>query len=176
MHRSLHLGKPCGGREGYGPVRGWGKGAGLNSSQEGGVNLHYSLVHFWAFHTVQLSKTDGYLFAMENIYHLIFIWGKSNQGKRSWTNNQAFHFKVSAWERAPGNFQIDTIVGEPQLKIGTMLRKAMLFHLIYLVCVTIFLKMLPSKPKCMLIDTASGKPLLKIGTILLTVAMLFHFI
>ncbi len=31
-----------------------------------------------------LSKTDGYLFAMENIDHLVFISGKLNQGKRSY--------------------------------------------------------------------------------------------
>jgi hypothetical protein len=45
---------------------------------------------------------------------------------------------VSACERARANFHIDTTIGKPLLKIGTMLRKAMLFHFIYLVCVPIF--------------------------------------
>ncbi len=131
---------------------------------------------------MQLSETNSYLFAMENIYHFVFIWGKSNNGKRSyWTNNQAFCFKVSAWERAIANFYNDTIVGKPLLKIGTMLRKAMLFHFIYLVCVPIFAsfwgvkifqKMLPSKPNCMFIITALGKPLLKIGTMLTVIVLL----
>jgi hypothetical protein len=35
-------------------------------------------------------------------------------------------------------FYIDTVVGKPLLKMGTMLRKAMLFHFIHLVCVPIF--------------------------------------
>ncbi len=71
------------------------------------------------------------------------------------------------------NFYIDTTIGKPLLKIGTMLRKAMLFHFIYLVCVLIFAslsgfkifkEMVPSKPKCMFIGAALGKALLKIGT------------
>ncbi len=72
---------------------------------------------------------------MENIYHLVFIWGQMNQGKRSYlTNNQAFRFKVSAWDRAIANFYIDTTESKHLLKIYTILRKAMLFHFIYLVC------------------------------------------
>jgi hypothetical protein len=33
---------------------------------------------------VQLSGTDGYSFAMENIYHLVYIGEELNQGKRSY--------------------------------------------------------------------------------------------
>jgi hypothetical protein len=44
----------------------------------------------------------------------------------------------SLHERAIADFYIGTIVGNPLLKIGTMLRKAMLIHFIYLVCVPIF--------------------------------------
>ncbi len=37
---------------------------------------------------VQLSKADGYSSAMENIYHLIFIWDESNQGEEKLLNKQ----------------------------------------------------------------------------------------
>jgi hypothetical protein len=64
---------------------GWGGGEGQVSTLAktgGGLYLCCSFAYFGQFHTMQLFKTEGYLFAMENIYHLVFIRGESNQGKR----------------------------------------------------------------------------------------------
>ncbi len=79
MHRSLHLGKPCGGREQVRASKGVGGQSGTLARKGGGMHLHCSSCFFEQFHTVQLSKTDGYI---ENIYHLVFMLGKSNQGKK----------------------------------------------------------------------------------------------
>ncbi len=70
-----------GGREGYGPVRGWGEG--------GQVCM------------VQLSKTNGYLFAMENIYHL-FLFEENRTRERKVIEQRTRPFASKClYERRP---------------------------------------------------------------------------
>jgi hypothetical protein len=62
-----------GGRSGYRTVRGWKEGGMLvQKPGRGGTYIAVQCI-FELFHMVQLSKNDGYLFAMENIYHSVFI-------------------------------------------------------------------------------------------------------
>jgi hypothetical protein len=84
-------------------------------------------------------------------YNWAFIRGELNQGMRhSWTNNHAFCFKASAWERGYSQFYIVTAIGKLLLKICTMLGKTILFHFIYLVWRMNFYFILGVKilPKC----------------------------
>jgi hypothetical protein len=105
------------------------------------------------------------------LWKILFIWFlfQENQTREREVIEQTTSLPLQnvCMRGAIANFYIETTGGK--------LRKAMLFHFIYLVCVPIFasfqgvkmfLKMLPSKPKCMFIGTALGKPLLKIGTML----------
>ncbi len=84
-----------------------------------------------------MSKTYGYLFAMENICHLVLFEEKQFRGKEV-IEQIGLASKHLHKRGAIANFCINTTIGKLLLKIGTMLGKAMLFQVIYLVCVRIF--------------------------------------
>ncbi len=88
---------------------------------------------------VQFSKTDYYLFLTENIYHFDLFLGESNQGEKLLKKQSGILFHNATGERDYSKFfSIETAIGRPLLKIGTMLGK-ILFSFISSVCVHIFM-------------------------------------
>ncbi len=112
--------------EGGGTGR-WGRGAGW-----------YSLAHFEPFTRCNCLK-PMVIYLLWKISIIWFLFEENQTREREVIEKITRPFASKCLhERAIANFYIDTIVGKPLLKIGTMLRKAMLIHFIYLVCVPIF--------------------------------------